>query len=61
MPYFQFPAISAEEAASHIPSGATVAFSGFSSAGAAGVVPRALAHRTRPLWFRARESGLKSR
>ena len=61
MPYFQFPSIGVEEAASHIPSGATVAFSGFSSAGAAKVVPRALANRTWPLWFRARESGLKPR
>jgi propionyl-CoA:succinyl-CoA transferase len=45
MPYFQFRSISAEEAASHIPSGATVAFSGFSSAGAAKAVPRAIAKR----------------
>jgi succinate CoA transferase len=43
MPYSRFPVISAEEAASNIPSGATVAFSGFSSAGAAKAVPRAVA------------------
>ena len=46
MPYPRFPVISAEEAASNIPSGATVAFSGFSSAGAAKAVPRAIAMNT---------------
>lgn len=45
MPYSKYPLISAEEAASNIPSGATLAFSGFSSAGAAKVVPRAIARR----------------
>ena len=47
MPYSEYALISAEEAASNIPSGATVAFSGFSSAGAAKVVPRAIAKRAR--------------
>jgi propionyl-CoA:succinyl-CoA transferase len=49
MPSFQYPSISAEEAASNIPSGATVAFSGFSSAGAAKAVPRAIAKQARGL------------
>jgi acetyl-CoA hydrolase len=47
MPYSKYPLISAEEAASHIQSGATVAFSGFSSAGAAKTVPRAIAKQAR--------------
>jgi len=40
-----FPKLSAEEAVSQIPHGATVAFSGFTPAGAAKAVPRALAGR----------------
>lgn len=40
-----FPRLSAEEAAARIPHGATVAFSGFTPAGAAKAVPRALARR----------------
>ena len=47
MPYSKYPVISAEEAASNIHSGATVAFSGFSSAGAAKAVPRAIAQQAR--------------
>ena len=47
MPNLKYPLISAEEAAANIPSGATVAFSGFSSAGAAKAVPRAIAQRAR--------------
>ncbi len=47
MSYSKYPLISAEEAASNIPSGATVAFSGFSSAGAAKPVPRAIAQQAR--------------
>jgi len=47
MPNLKYPLISAEEAAAHIPSGATVAFSGFSSAGSAKAVPRAIAQRAR--------------
>ena len=47
MSYSKYPSISAEEAASNIPSGATVAFSGFSSAGAAKPVPRAIAQQAR--------------
>lgn len=42
-----FPVISAEEAASHIFHGATVGFSGFTPAGAAKAVPKALADRAR--------------
>ena len=40
-----FPDLSPEEAAAKIPDGATVAFSGFTNAGAAKVLPRALAVR----------------
>ncbi len=47
MSYSNYRTISAEEAAAHIPSGATVAFSGFSSAGAAKAVPRAIARQAR--------------
>ncbi len=43
----QFPKISPEEAASHIFHGATVAFSGFTNAGAAKMIPRALAEHAR--------------
>ncbi len=42
-----FPKLTAEEAVAHIPNGATVSFSGFSPAGAAKVIPRALAARAR--------------
>lgn len=42
-----YPKLSAEEAAAQIPHGATVAFSGFSAAGAAKTVPRAIANRAR--------------
>jgi succinate CoA transferase len=44
-----FPTLTAEEAAELIPHGATVAFSGFTPAGAAKEVPRALAARARRL------------
>lgn len=44
-----FPVLSAEEAAAHIPHGAFVGFSGFTPAGAAKAVPRALAARARAL------------
>jgi acetyl-CoA hydrolase len=44
-----FPILSAEEAASHIPDGAMVALSGFSNAGTAKLVPRAIAKRARDL------------
>jgi succinate CoA transferase len=44
-----FPVLTAEEAAELIPHGATVAFSGFTPAGAAKDVPRALAGRARQL------------
>jgi acetyl-CoA hydrolase len=40
-----FPTLTAEEAADLIPDGALVAFSGFTAAGAAKAVPRALAAR----------------
>ncbi|MCP4752594.1 MAG: succinate CoA transferase [Proteobacteria bacterium] len=42
-----YPVLSAEEAVQHIEDGNTVAFSGFTSAGAAKVVPKALAVRAR--------------
>lgn len=44
-----FPRVSAEEAASMIQHGQTVAFSGFTAAGAAKALPRALARRAREL------------
>ena len=44
-----FPRLSAEEAAAMIPDGAFVGFSGFTPAGAAKAVPRALASRARQL------------
>jgi propionyl-CoA:succinyl-CoA transferase len=44
-----FPVISAEEAASHIPDGAMVALSGFANAGTAKLVPRAIAKRAQQL------------
>jgi acetyl-CoA hydrolase len=44
-----FPHLSPEEAVSQIPNGATVAFSGFTNAGAAKLVPRALAQRAEEL------------
>jgi succinate CoA transferase len=44
-----FPTLTSEEAAELIPHGATVAFSGFTPAGAAKAVPRALAARARRL------------
>ena len=44
-----YPKISAEEAAARIFHGATVAFSGFTSAGAAKLIPRTLAARARDL------------
>ena len=42
-----FPDLTPEEAAAKIPDGATVAFSGFTNAGAAKVLPRALAAKAR--------------
>ena len=47
-----FPNLSPEEAVARIPHGATVSFSGFSPAGAAKVVPRALAVHARALHAR---------
>ena len=44
-----FPVISAEEAASHIHDGAMVALSGFSNAGTAKLVPRAIAKQAREI------------
>jgi propionyl-CoA:succinyl-CoA transferase len=43
----RYPIMTPEEAVSLIPNGATVSFSGFSPAGAAKVIPRALATRAR--------------
>jgi acetyl-CoA hydrolase len=45
--FLPFPFLTAEEAANLIPHGATVAFSGFTPAGAAKAVPRALAAKAR--------------
>ncbi len=44
-----YPKISVEEAVSHIFHGATVAFSGFTNAGAAKIIPRAIAERARAM------------
>jgi len=44
-----YPRITAETAADHIPHGASVAFSGFTPAGAAKAVPRAIAAKARDL------------
>ncbi len=46
---YSYPVLTAEEAAGMIPHGATVAFSGFTAAGAAKDVPRALAQRAHQL------------
>ncbi|NTW36115.1 MAG: hypothetical protein HGB17_08290, partial [Syntrophobacteraceae bacterium] len=43
----RYPVLTPEEAVTLIPNGATVSFSGFSPAGAAKVIPRALAARAR--------------
>lgn len=48
----QFPSLTAEEAAEMIPHGATIGFSGFTPAGAAKAVPRALAKRAREMHAR---------
>ncbi len=45
----KFPKLTPEEAASRIFHGATVAFSGFTNAGAAKLIPRAIAERAREL------------
>src|SRR5208283_1737548 len=47
-----YPKLSPEEAAARIFHGATVAFSGFTNAGAAKLIPRALAERSRELHAR---------
>ena len=44
-----FPRITPQEAAEHISDGETVGFSGFTPAGAAKLVPRALATRAREM------------
>ena len=44
-----YPTLTADEVAAGISDGVTVAFSGFSPAGAAKAVPRALARRAREL------------
>lgn len=48
-PHDKYPVLTAEEAAALIPDGATVAFSGFTPAGTAKAVPRAIAARAREL------------
>lgn len=55
----RFPVLTAEEAAAHIPDGATVGFSGFTPAGAAKAVPRALAARARELHARGESYRLR--
>jgi len=45
----QYPILTAEEAASLVPDGATVAFSGFGAAASAKAVPKALAKRAREI------------
>lgn len=50
-----FPRISAEEAASMIKHGQTVAFSGFTAAGSAKAIPRALARRAKELHARGEQ------
>ncbi len=47
MPSLPFPILTAEEAAEMIPHGATIGFSGFTPAGAAKAIPRALAEKAR--------------
>ncbi|MBK8480903.1 MAG: succinate CoA transferase [Proteobacteria bacterium] len=54
-----FPVLSADEAAALIPDGATVGFSGFTPAGAAKAVPRALAQRARALHARGESYRLR--
>jgi acetyl-CoA hydrolase len=44
---FPFPILTADEAADGIPHGATIGFSGFTAAGAAKAIPRALAQKAR--------------
>jgi len=50
-----YPVITAEEAALHVQHGDTVAFSGFSPAGAAKVVPTAIAQRARQIHKKGNE------
>jgi propionyl-CoA:succinyl-CoA transferase len=47
-----FPRVSAEEAASMIEHGQTVAFSGFTAAGSSKAIPRALARQAKELHAR---------
>ena len=54
-----FPVLTAEEAASHINHGATVGFSGFTPAGAAKAVPRALAARAKEFHGRGEPFSLR--
>ena len=49
-----YPIITAEEAAGHVSHGASVAFSGFTPAGAAKAVPRAIAAKARDLHAKGR-------
>jgi succinate CoA transferase len=46
---YTFPVMTAEEVAALVPDGSMVAFSGFTPAGAAKAVPRAIAHRAKSL------------
>jgi acetyl-CoA hydrolase len=58
-PYTTFPTITADEAAALIKHSETVAFSGFTAAGAAKAVPRAIAARARHLHARGEEYWLR--
>jgi acetyl-CoA hydrolase len=59
MSAYPFPILTAEEAAAMIPDGAMVGFSGFSPAGAAKAVPRALAARARAVHARGQRLSIR--
>ena len=51
----KYPTLTPEEAAELIPNGSTIGFSGFTSAGSAKIVPRAIAARAKDLHFQNNE------
>jgi len=59
MNHYQYPIITAEEAASHINHGALVGFSGFTPSGAAKAVPGALAERAEKLHEEGKDFQIK--
>src|SRR5690348_13828927 len=59
MPAYPFPTLTADEAAAMINDGALVGFSGFSPAGAAKAVPRALAARARQMHARGQRMSIR--